>query len=185
MKKIERKEARIQGLKRYYTGKPCKRGHVDERYVANGRCLSCMDKWKEDNRDKVVSMKAAWNERNKDYHANYYSENKDKKIERSKVNSRLHNKKYPWKALARTRAYQAAKEKRAISLSDSHKSDILHIYQQSALLRHLGYDYQVDHVVPLRGKTVSGLHVPWNLQVIPASQNMSKGNKISHEYIAD
>ena len=40
----------------------------------------------------------------------------------------------------------------------------------------LGVDFDVDHIIPLHGKNVSGLHVPSNLQLLPRSQNIRKKN---------
>jgi hypothetical protein len=41
-----------------------------------------------------------------------------------------------------------------------------------------GVAWHVDHVIPLCGKKVSGLHVPYNLQVILGSENCRKGNRM-------
>jgi len=63
-------------------------------------------------------------------------------------------------------------------LTDEHKFMLNEIYE----LRHLRskttkVEHHVDHIVPLCGKDVCGLHVPWNLQVIPARDNLTKGNR--------
>jgi hypothetical protein len=41
-----------------------------------------------------------------------------------------------------------------------------------------GFAWHVDHIYPLQGKDVSGLHVPLNLQVIPWRDNLFKANKL-------
>jgi hypothetical protein len=61
---ITRAEAKTRGLKRYFTGKPCKRGHVVERRVSSSGCPECTRIWREQNPDRVMDSRRVYNARN-------------------------------------------------------------------------------------------------------------------------
>jgi len=168
-KLITRQEAKSQGLTRYFTGKPCVHGHVDERLVVNKTCLTCSaissEKSKAKNPQKYYELNKDWRQSNPVKSAAYTR----KYITKNKGDRNL------W-----TANYRSAKDARQPSwLNAGHLFEMESIYNYCAALRSAGLDYHVDHIVPLRGNTVSGLHVPWNLQVITGAENMSKGNRFN------
>ena len=62
-------------------------------------------------------------------------------------------------------------------LSEKHLQQIEDVYWLCKDLKSVsGEDYHVDHIIPLKNKSVCGLHVPWNLQVLPSDINISKSN---------
>ena len=64
-------------------------------------------------------------------------------------------------------------------LTSDHRAEMRAIYRFAMRMRRMtGYDWHVDHIVPLQGKTVCGLHIPINLRVIPARMNLQKGNRL-------
>ena len=117
-----------------------------------------------------------------------------RETERKRINVFFQNnpdkrKEYSKKYLENNRAKIAAKLKKRYAAKLSRtpawlcKEDAWLIEQAYGLaqLRSqlFGFQWHVDHVIPLQGKLVSGLHVPHNLQVIPAWDNRSKSNKFA------
>jgi hypothetical protein len=84
------------------------------------------------------------------------------------------------RVLAWTRQRQLAKIQRTPAwLTEDDYWVIEQAYELAQLRTRLfGFPWHVDHALPLRGETVSGLHVPTNLRVIPGAENSKKGNRM-------
>lgn len=203
---ISRKEAKKLKLKHYFTGEPCKKGHIVKRKTGNGQCMQCAKEWQQDNKeyfskyyqenpDKAKERVRKWKQDNKDkvkeINRKYYQENSDKLKE---INRKWQqeNREYfskwreenPDKVNAFNAKRRASKLQRTTAWANF--EDIRMWYELAEVLSRSGIKFHVDHVVPLQGKTVSGLHVEDNLTVIPAYMNFSKNNqwnweKQSHE----
>ena len=83
------------------------------------------------------------------------------------------------KTRSKTAKRRSAKKQRVLPwLTQEHFKQIEEFYTRAKMFQmDTGQEYHVDHIVPLQGKNVSGFHAPWNLQVIPAKENLSKGNR--------
>ena len=132
-----------------------------------GKCRSRKDGLQPRCKDCRVKTNKDYYSRNRQYHLDYQ---KDRyKRERSDNVSRV--------AKRRAKKLQATPE----WLSQDQLDQIKDIYAHARDCEVVtGDKYHVDHIVPLQGKDVCGLHVPWNLQVLPAEVNQSKSNKTCH-----
>ena len=151
--------------------------------------------YKEENKDKIKESSAQyylekkevisvrnkeWKENNKELIAikrkEYHEKNKDMQSEKAKVRRQNNKPNYNAKAAAERAAKKNATPK---WLTKDHKTFIEIQYQMAKYLEdRMGEEYHVDHIHPLQNDSVCGLHVPWNLRVIPAFDNLSKGNKL-------
>jgi hypothetical protein len=77
---------------------------------------------------------------------------------------------------ARTRRRYASKLLRTPKWADLNKIKTVYI-EAARLTEETGINMHVDHIIPLQGRKVSGLHVFENLRIIPAKENISKNNR--------
>ena len=184
---ISRKDAMEQGLKRYYTGKPCKHGHVSERFVLQNRCVDCktihnetvVKKWHDTNKEKVNIIKKQYKTRNRDKYLEQKKKFYDKNKDVWREYARQWREANPEKILVSRAKRRADEIKRTpFWLTENDYTEIRNMYRLAiAKTNETGIRWHVDHIIPLRGKNVSGLHVPQNLRVITATENMMKSNK--------
>jgi len=205
-----RAEAKATGATHYFTGRPCKHGHVDRRTTTQARCAECVrvrqrarlqdpEFRKRHNqwclaREKRKSADPEFVKRRKesDLRTRQKPEVKQRKRMADKARHarpEVKARKKRWadmseaekaKCNARCSARRARiRQGTPVFLSREHRSAIWRIYEESARrTRETGVRHHVDHIVPLLGEKVSGLHVPWNLRIVPAEVNQRKYNRM-------
>jgi hypothetical protein len=143
----------------------------------NPRCKACDAVYfanrSEETRQKEVERQSSG--RYSEYYAEYRNKNKEA--------TKAYNKAY--KPLNRAKLASLDAKRRAIKLkatpawlTEQHFSEIEAVYSHARDCRVVtGEAYHVDHIVPLQGRNVCGLHVPWNLQILPAEVNVRKNNR--------
>lgn len=187
---ISRKSAKSVGRKYYFTGKPCKRGHIDLRHVSSERCKSC-------GREKALeySRRLGVKERTPpqaDYQQQYYARNKEKR----KAESQAWYQANAERVLGRVKVYASEHREQTRRLGRKSRAkrraiekavfvevvDPLTVFARDEgicgiCVTPVQFDssWEVDHIVPI---SKGGKHAYANVQLAHRKCNRAKGAKL-------
>lgn len=145
--------------------KPCRAARNTEWHRVNKtQSLTNHRKWLAENPDKVKAQALKWMRGNPVRHAEISRDWRRNNPARNAAKA----------ARYRTRQFNA----QPAWLTAIQKAQIEEFYEVAAALTvQTGVAHHVDHIYPLAGDSSCGLHVPWNLQVLTATENTSKKNR--------
>jgi 5-methylcytosine-specific restriction endonuclease McrA len=166
---LSRAQAKAVGSKTYFTGKPCKSGHVDRRYASTGACAECLRA----STRLAVSLSI---DRHRERNRAYYRANSDKIKKKTAAWLKSHPEVVSFFSAA-WRAHKTAGCPAWLTACECELMRDAYLYAR-AWSKATGVPHEVDHIIPLRGKNVCGLHVPWNLRLIPQAENRRKSNRL-------
>lgn len=148
----------------YTTGEPCVRGHTGPRYSANQTCVEC-----------TTEDSAAFELRRAERMTVDPIFRARRRAQKNAI-SRKWCKAHRGEKNAEWAKWRADKLQRTPKWADL--KVIRKIYDTSTWITKVtGIEHHVDHIIPMRGKLVSGLHVAENLRVLPGPENLAKGSK--------
>lgn len=200
LKLISKSEAKTLGLKHYFTGNKCPKNHVSKRYVASGKCFSCIKEktekrknwhsdWQKRNKEKCIKYSAEYRKRNPESAAKYMAKRRLERREEVLEQDRKRYSKNKSKFLKKGKTYREnnpevfathARNRRALlkgSEGNHTKEEVLDLlkkqnYKCANCLKNIRTRYTADHIICLKH---GGSNYISNIQILCISCNSKKG----------
>lgn len=167
---------------RVFLGNPCAKNHIGYRYCADGKCVECGREKKQkiwanaDTRRKEQLCSARWRGKHPERHKRQFKRWRLENLEHDRQASREWQKNNPARAIAANAKRKSSLLKATPSWADDEAIQAIYA-ERDKISKETGIPHDVDHIIPLQGKNVSGFHVPENLRVVTATENRRKGNR--------